>query len=507
MKISIDEIYSNLLLTATSHRYDFCRLVKEADEEIEEHIAELKSQKPYLPEGYEGLLFVELVARKMGSSLGEVYSLSSDRKEEILHNLINRLDSEDSEEAWPEGYDLEKDGVSEFKWSFRILAVSEESEILGFLNQKYSGAIGDCFAYYSLTFRKELRDADKKEYTYYIFLSADDGFSDKHMANNQKVWSGSSGFLADYINSTIEEYEEEEKWELEAEEDEEDEDEDYTGTVHKTVYIPIFNASSDSLSIKTEQPNKPAVIMDELIVSVSNDTRTIPLLDKFEGYGTENNIKYQRIVIKNPKYFYLRPNIRVGFHLVIERGKGHDYIGNITFTEFKKGNDSRLRKFVLSEIDDNIINQYVDKDRFFKFSSPFLLRAQNSSNRTGYGWEWDWSGGHGNYTEGTFYGETSNYFFVGAYISSLENFYYDSSKRSPFWEEELISEPAHLDNIVFYDGKLQARLSKGLIQKYFKVTSDGYLRYIPTSYDEKTSTYYVDSSNKKYQSLFRDKTI
>ena len=98
MKISIDEIYSNLLLTATSRRYDFCRLVKEADEEIEEHIAELKSQKPYLPEGYEGLLFVELVARKMGSSLGEVYNLSSDRKEEILHNLINRLDSEDSEE-------------------------------------------------------------------------------------------------------------------------------------------------------------------------------------------------------------------------------------------------------------------------------------------------------------------------------------------------------------------------------------------------------------------------
>lgn len=88
------------------------------------------------------------------------------------------------------------------------------------------------------------------------------------------------------------------------------------------------------------------------------------------------------------------------------------------------------------EIDDNIITQYVDKDQFYRFSTPFLLRAQNSSNRTGYGWEWDWSGGYGDYTEGTLYGETTDYFFVGAYISSIENYYYESGKRNHYLEVE-----------------------------------------------------------------------
>ena len=408
-------------------------MVKEADEEIEEHIAELKSKKPYLPEGYEGLLFVELVARTMGSSLGEVYNLSSDRKEEMLHKLINRLNSEELEDAWPEGYDLEEDGAGLFKWSFRILDVSEESAILSFLNQRISGGNEVRFAYYSLTFRKELRNPDRKEYDYSIFLSADDGFSDKHMANSQKVWSGGSGFFADYIDTTLKKYQEEEREEQEVEEDDDaDDDEDNPKIVHKIIGIPTVNTSSDDLSINMIRPNEPPVIMDELIAYVTNDTRTILLLDKFEGYRPDSNIKYQRIVIKNAKYLSPRPDLSVGYHLVIERGKGHDYNGNITFTEFKMGNDSRLRKFVLSEINDDIINQYIDKDQFYRFSTPFLLRAQNSTNRTGYGWEWDWSGGYGNYTEGTFYGETSNYFFVGVYISSFENLIYDPSKRSPF---------------------------------------------------------------------------
>ena len=38
------------------------------------------------------------------------------------------------------------------------------------------------------------------------------------------------------------------------------------------------------------------------------------------------------------------------------------------------------------------------------------LRAQTSRNRQGYGWEWDWSGGIGSYTEGTLYGETTDFY-------------------------------------------------------------------------------------------------
>ena len=47
------------------------------------------------------------------------------------------------------------------------------------------------------------------------------------------------------------------------------------------------------------------------------------------------------------------------------------------------------------------------------------LRAQTSWNRIGYGWEWDWSGGIGDYTEGTFYGETTDFFIKYVIINRI----------------------------------------------------------------------------------------
>ena len=90
IKVSIDDIYTNLLLIAISRKYDFSKLVKEADEETSTYIVECKDR--FLPEGFVGLYYIELLSRKMGSSLGEVYNLSEVRKEEIIQNIIESFD-------------------------------------------------------------------------------------------------------------------------------------------------------------------------------------------------------------------------------------------------------------------------------------------------------------------------------------------------------------------------------------------------------------------------------
>ena len=74
--------------------------------------------------------------------------------------------------------------------------------------------------------------------------------------------------------------------------------------------------------------------------------------------------------------------------------------------------------YISQQISDDVIDKYLGKRELFCFDKPYHLRAQNSLNRTGYGWEWDWSGGIGDYIEGTQYGETTDYGFVGVYIVS-----------------------------------------------------------------------------------------
>ena len=51
-----------------------------------------------------------------------------------------------------------------------------------------------------------------------------------------------------------------------------------------------------------------------------------------------------------------------------------------------------------------------------KFEKPYLLRAQNSNNRTGYGNEYY---GYDLVYQGTLYGETTNYAFVGVILHKI----------------------------------------------------------------------------------------
>ena len=151
-------------------------------------------------------------------------------------------------------------------------------------------------------------------------------------------------------------------------------------------------------------------IVDELETYVFEDTKTVRLLDKFEG--SEDDTVYRRIVLRNS--FYVKDAV---CHLVIERSQKRDFVGDITFTEFKKGYTSGLREHIEKEITKTVIKKYSGKKEIFYFKKPYRLRAQNSGNRTGYGSEWDWTDGIGTMVyEGTLYGETTDYIFAGVYI-------------------------------------------------------------------------------------------
>ena len=164
-----------------------------------------------------------------------------------------------------------------------------------------------------------------------------------------------------------------------------------------------------------------------------------------------------------------------------------------------------LSQHIASEVTDDVIEQYIDKDQFFRFSKPFLLRAQNSSNRTGYGWEWNWSGGYGDYTEGTFYGETTNYFFVGVYVTT--GYSYEASSRKPLedrvknTEEDKRRTFASSEyKVIFYEGKLNGITQNPIEQRFFRVKTTKGNKYIPASYDLGENCYYIASANsQKYR--------
>lgn len=169
-----------------------------------------------------------------------------------------------------------------------------------------------------------------------------------------------------------------------------------------------------SLTEEQETDDAEKESVRELEVYVSANTSTVNLLDKFEGLGTD--APYERLVIKNAMRIYKGSQSEV-ISLVVERSKNHDYEGDITFTKFKQGYTLKLKTFIDNQISKSDFVAYKNSGKMFRFSKPYLLRAQNSRNRSGYGWEWDWSTPYAPLvTEGTLYGETTDYVFVGTYI-------------------------------------------------------------------------------------------
>ena len=161
---------------------------------------------------------------------------------------------------------------------------------------------------------------------------------------------------------------------------------------------------------KEERDNRGKIKKEVLRKAIYSDTKTVKLMDEFEGIGTDNIYVYERLEIPYAFHMFINGKYQ-SITLIVKRCRASECVGDITFTEFKQEKYDDLLKYVKDQIGDKIIKP----SEIFSFEKPYHLRAQNSTNKTGFGWEWDWSDGYGSYTEGTFYGETTDYGFVGFY--------------------------------------------------------------------------------------------
>ncbi len=158
----------------------------------------------------------------------------------------------------------------------------------------------------------------------------------------------------------------------------------------------------------------------DLYTQISRYTSTIELMDKFEGKNRAVG-PYKRMIIKDVRK-EITNGYLIQYHLIVERFPDVKHtVGHITFTDFKSDKGVSVYNFY-SSLYFNLLKKNTEliKTKEFYFFEPICLRAQNSSNREGYGWEWDWSGGVGIPYPGTFYGETTDYAFVGILIDKIE---------------------------------------------------------------------------------------
>lgn len=168
--------------------------------------------------------------------------------------------------------------------------------------------------------------------------------------------------------------------------------------------------------------------MKELHIKLFDTSRTLRLMDEFEGIGEKNKIIYDRLVIYNENLLGSLGEHKVfNYALVVERGMSQECVGSITMTDFKNSylnpfvyvtksdNSERilLKEHIENEVTESVYNEYVDSGNAYFFSKPYKLKAQNSRNRSGYGNIYN---GDILIYEGTKYGETSGYLIVGVYI-------------------------------------------------------------------------------------------
>ena len=168
--------------------------------------------------------------------------------------------------------------------------------------------------------------------------------------------------------------------------------------------------------------------MKELHIKMFDTSRTLKLMDEFDGIGEGNKIIYDRLVIYNENLLGSLGEHKVfNYALIVERGKCPNAVGSITMTDFKssylnpfiyvsKSEDSKtilLKEHIENEVTESVYNEYVDSGKAYLFSVPYRLKAQNSINRSGYGNIYK---GDVLVYEGTKYGETSSYLIVGVYI-------------------------------------------------------------------------------------------
>jgi hypothetical protein len=145
-----------------------------------------------------------------------------------------------------------------------------------------------------------------------------------------------------------------------------------------------------------------------LKIYIFDTTRSITIMDDFESLTKDGFQKYERMIISNG--YHSSCGV---YNFIVERLNGRESIGNITMTEFKKGLSYSLQIYAQEEIKKQLQDAKRKSGMEIIFEKPYLLRAQNSSNRTGYGSEYN---GYDLVYQGTLYGETTNYAFVGVIL-------------------------------------------------------------------------------------------
>lgn len=138
---------------------------------------------------------------------------------------------------------------------------------------------------------------------------------------------------------------------------------------------------------------------------IFDTSSTVRLMDEFESITEEGYQRYKRLVLKNLDFSDCG-----GYHFIIERLNGRETKGNITMTNYKKGNNRELLNYANEQIVAVLEDCKEKHGKEIIFTKPYLLRAQNTSNRTGYGSEYN---GDFLVHQGTLYGETTRYAFVG----------------------------------------------------------------------------------------------
>ena len=372
----INDIFKNVFLIAVAKKLDLGSIVPFVEKMMGDETAEEGIESKY-----SGLVFVKLLADEMKVSVSDLLNNDIEYRRDLVKSIVSTVSM---------------DG---------ILLDIEEGETID--DESYLAyVISDLDVYEktaSIKFFDENSRAEETEKNDYIieFVRRGKSYGMSILTNNitnsalfkghVEVWKEEEGLLAEFVDEAIDE--------------------------------------NESFAFKE------GVSEDELVACVFEDTRTVNLMDRFEGFGEQYSKSYQRIVIKNGMLFcnYGDPYL----HLVVERRSNNNVKGDITFTEFKQGETNGLRQHIFEELDHTILDGFCDKDLFYRFKTGYLLRAQNSKNRSGYGWYWNWKNGVGTYVKGTEYGETTDYVFVGAYISS--SFLFDSTNRESMmqWNEEM----------------------------------------------------------------------
>lgn len=164
------------------------------------------------------------------------------------------------------------------------------------------------------------------------------------------------------------------------------------------------------LELELEEYEKKPISERTMRTYLSRDTGTVSLMDKFESLNEKGFKKYERMLITDWNQY----SSEMGYYLLVERRKGRDVIGGITMTDFKLGYTSKVNEHARVEIDNYLENGgNLENGQIIMFKTCYLLRAQNSSNRAGYG---NIYYGDELVHEGTLYGETTSYVFAGVQI-------------------------------------------------------------------------------------------